>query len=80
MNVIEVKRPNHFSFRQVSIDEITLNIFFAVSVGGIIHVCNINGDYLYHFGSKSPKTKLATPWYNCISDQLLYVTDYTGLQ
>ena len=76
-NVIEVKKPNFTSFRQVSIDEITLNIFCAVSVGGIIHVCNINGDYLYHFGSKSPQTKLATPWYNCISDQLLYVTDYS---
>ena len=77
LNVIEVKRPNLTSSRQVSIDEITLNIFFTVSVGGIIHVCNIQGDYLYHFGSKSPRTNLSSPWYNCISDQLLYATDYS---
>ena len=68
---------NQSGVRGACMDEFTQNIFITVSVIGMVYVYDINGTFLYQFGSKSPLTLLRNPWYNYISRSLLYVTDYS---
>ncbi|KAI6646889.1 hypothetical protein LOD99_9081 [Oopsacas minuta] len=63
--------------RSISIDDSTSNLFITASTRGTIYVCNINGELLYHFGSRLPLTELRNPWYNCIFGDLVYVSDYS---
>ena len=77
LNIRDKNVKHYHGVRGACMDEVTRNIFLTVSVSGMVYVYNINGSFLYQFGSKSPLTCLRNPWYNFVSHSLLYVSDYS---